>query len=59
MKPIEMTDVYSAPEAVDKRFIELEKKIEANNYTYNGNKYKELDKLEAAYEMNKVNRERK
>jgi len=33
--------------------------MEANNYAYNGNKYKELDKLDAAYEINKENRERK
>ena len=53
MKPIEMIDVYSDPEAVDKRFIELEKKISETPYAENpddpkGGKYAKLDGLEEA-----------
>ena len=37
MKPIEMTDVYSDPEDVDKKFDDLETKIDKTSYKY-GNK---------------------
>ena len=51
MKPIEMIDVYSDPEAVDKRFRALEEKISETPYAENpddpnSKKYKKLEDLE-------------
>lgn len=49
MKPIEMIDVYSDPEAVDKKFSELEKKIDVKPYVYNKDEFEDLDELEDLY----------
>lgn len=50
MKPIKMTDVYYNPESVNGQLNALNDKMGPNTpYTYKGNEYDNLDKLECAY----------